>query len=235
MDPRLADVLESAARLQSLVPDAVLVGGSAPASYARHRVSFNHDHMLTDLRDRFDAVLDALEREPDWVLNRVTPSKIILGSLGEIETGVRQLVRMRPLELEDVTLPSGSTVRVPTLDEILRVKVFLIVKRNQVRDYLDVAALTDKMGLGRAAHVVSGIDEYYADETKGGVTVATQVVRQLASPRPKDTRSLEGLADYKGLAARWQDWRAVTEQCANVAARVLDDGGHAGPGSGGGR
>lgn len=74
VDPALAEVvLESAARLQRIVPDAILVGGSAAAYYAGHRISFDHDHVLTDLRERFDVVLDALEREPDWAMNRVTP------------------------------------------------------------------------------------------------------------------------------------------------------------------
>jgi hypothetical protein len=52
--PTLADVLESAARLQEVVPDAVLVGGSAAAWHASHRDSFDHDHVLPDLADRFD-------------------------------------------------------------------------------------------------------------------------------------------------------------------------------------
>jgi hypothetical protein len=223
LDPALAEVLESAARLQRLVPDAILVGGSAAAYYARHRVSHDHDHVLTDLRERFDAVLDALEREPDWVMNRVTPGKVILGSLGDIEAGVRQLIRKRPLEFEEVHLPTGSTVRVPTVDETLRIKAFLIVKRNQVRDYLDVAALSDNMGVEQAASLLGHIDDYYADETKDGVTVATQVVRQLGDPRPKDTRSLHELPRYKGLDARWQDWRVVREQCGMVAAHMLED------------
>src|SRR5699024_249665 len=89
-DPTLAEVLESEARLQERVPDAVLVGGTAAALYAGHRASFDHDHVLTDLRDRFDVVLDALEREGDWVTNRVTPGKIVLGRPGEVEAGVRQ-------------------------------------------------------------------------------------------------------------------------------------------------
>jgi hypothetical protein len=42
-------VLRSAAQLQRLVPDAVLVGGSAAALHARHRLSFDHAHVLTDL------------------------------------------------------------------------------------------------------------------------------------------------------------------------------------------
>lgn len=55
----LMRVLRSAARLQKLVPDAVLVGGSAAALYAGHRDSY--DHVLADLADRFDAVHDAVE------------------------------------------------------------------------------------------------------------------------------------------------------------------------------
>ncbi|MDR1151364.1 MAG: hypothetical protein LBK72_02605, partial [Bifidobacteriaceae bacterium] len=86
-------------------------------------------------------MLDALEREGDWVTNRVTPGRIVLGELGGIETGVRQLIRRRPLETERYRLPDGADVTVPTMDETLRIKAFLVVKRNQVRDYLDVAAL----------------------------------------------------------------------------------------------
>jgi hypothetical protein len=42
--PELVRVLESAARLQEAVPDAVLVGGSAAALWANHRFSHDHDH-----------------------------------------------------------------------------------------------------------------------------------------------------------------------------------------------
>ncbi len=59
--PDLVRVLESAARLQVVVPDAVLVGGSAAALWASHRTSFDHDHVLADLNVRFDTVLDAIE------------------------------------------------------------------------------------------------------------------------------------------------------------------------------
>jgi hypothetical protein len=62
-------------------------------------------------------VLDAIEATDGWVTNRVTPGKIILGELGDIESGVRQLIRNRPLEVAEVTLPSGHVLRVPTADE----------------------------------------------------------------------------------------------------------------------
>jgi hypothetical protein len=39
-------VLTSLCRLQGMLPDAVLVGGTAAALYAGHRFSFDHDHVL---------------------------------------------------------------------------------------------------------------------------------------------------------------------------------------------
>src|ERR1700722_10386432 len=95
--PELLAVLESASRLQQMVPDAVLVGGSAAALYAGHRDSHDHDHVLAELGERFDVVLEALESEGEWVPNRVVPGKVI-GQLGDIEAGVRQMIRTRPLE-----------------------------------------------------------------------------------------------------------------------------------------
>lgn len=224
--PDLAAVLESASRLQKLVPDAVLVGGSAAALYAGHRASYDHDHVLAGLRDNFEIVLDAVESDDGWATNRVTPGKIILGELGGIETGLRQLIRLRPLEVVDVQLMSGATVRVPTRDETLRIKAFLITKRNQTRDYLDVAALADGMGIGVAAGVLGQMDEYYADQNADGAAVATQVIRQLANPSPKDSRTTQQLGNYKGLSARWHRWDSTVRVCRSLAAAMVEGDDH---------
>lgn len=221
-DQNLIEVLESAARLQETVPDAVLVGGTAAVFYARHRSSYDHDHVLGDLRDRFDLVLEALEREGDWVTNRVTPGKIVLGQLGEIEAGVRQLIRTVPLEVREFRLPSGRAVRVPTQSEALRIKAFLIVKRNQVRDYLDVAALASRYGEGSSARTLSEIDRFYTDPGKQGTPVADQLVRQLAAPRPKDTRTIGRLQSYKALEPRWHDWAHVEDVLGNLSRRMVE-------------
>ena len=214
-------LLQSASTLQRLVPDAALVGGTAAILHAGHRFSYDHDHVITDLRDRFDVILDALEREGEWVTNRAAYGKIILGELGGIETGVRQLIRARPLETEQYSLPNGSNLVIPTADEALRVKAFLIVKRNQARDYLDVAALADRLGIDRAAAVLAGIDDYYADQAPQDGTVAAQVAAQLARPQPKDTRTTGRLRDYKGLASRWHDWDQVVAVCRQVADKMI--------------
>jgi len=220
--PLLRRVLRSAAKLQQVVPDAVLVGGSAAVLWANHRDSLDHDHVLVDLEERFDAVLEAVEATDGWVTNRVSPGKLILGELGGIETGVRQLIRKVPLEVTDVELPSGERVRVPTPEETLRVKGYLIVRRNQTRDYLDVVALADRYGLEHAASVLARVDDYYGDqrpaEAKG---VATQLARQLSDPRPRDARTTTQLDRYKGLDARWANWADVVGFCRQLALGMV--------------
>lgn len=220
--PELLRVLESAARLQEVVPDAVLVGGSAAVLWADHRASFDHDHVLGDLAERFEVVLEAIEATDGWVTNRTTPGKIILGKLGDIESGVRQLLRKTPLEVVEIGLPSGQKLRVPTPDETLRIKGYLIVDRNQTRDYLDVAALASRCGVVHAGYVLGHIDDYYADqrgfESSG---VATQLVQQLADPRPKDSRTTKELEHYKQLDHHWTNWKNVVDECRAVAVEMV--------------
>jgi hypothetical protein len=215
------DVMRSAARLQQLVPDAVLVGGSAAVRYAHHRISDDHDQFLADLKHRFDAVLEALEADPDWVLNRAVPGKILLGSLGGIEVGIRQLIRKRPLETQAVDVPGGGTLVAPTPEETLRIKAYLLVKRNQARDYIDVAALADRFGTQWAASTLAGIDAFYDEGGPGENAVAAQVIRQLGAPRPADSRTTANLGQYKGLAPRWQSWDAVVEQCQAISEAMI--------------
>jgi len=71
-------VLASLCRLQKVLPDAVLVGGTASALYAGHRFSFDHDHVLPDLRERFDAILAELESVAGWETARVKRPILIL-------------------------------------------------------------------------------------------------------------------------------------------------------------
>jgi hypothetical protein len=157
----------------------------------------------------------------------VRPGKLILGRLGDIEAGVRQMIRTRPLETVETVLPSGRPLRVPTPEETLRIKAFLLVRRNQTRDYLDVVALADRFGTAWAAGVLSDLDSYYADQQiarRGGEPadgVASQVARQLAEPRPADSATIADLPRYKGLARRWHDWSSVVGACHEVALAMI--------------
>lgn len=206
------------------MPDAVLVGGSAAAYHARHRLSFDHDHVLTDLIERYQAVLEAVEATDGWAtsVRASKPPFTLMGSLGGVEAGLRQLRRSVPLETMQITLPGGDVVTAPTPEEALRVKAYLVVVRNQVRDYLDVAALADRIGAEHAADVLREIDSYYTDRSAEEESVATALVERLAAPNPRDRRVIEELSAYKALAERWQDWSAVVEVCHGLADALLD-------------
>lgn len=220
-EPSLQEVLEAAARLQELLPDAVLVGGTAAAIHAHHRESLDDDHVIADLRNRFDDVLGALEETDGWVTARVKRPVLILGRLDGVETGIRNLIRRRPLEVEEISV-GHRTLKVPTLEEIARIKAWLCLIRNATRDYLDFAALADRLSTDCAAVVVVGIDEYYEDQqAPGGRRIATQVARQLADPRPDDLSEVD-LSAYRRLEPRWQEWEAVADTCRMVAVRMLD-------------
>lgn len=166
-------------------------------------------------------VLEAVEEDEGWATNRVTPGKVILGNLDGIEAGVRQMIRKVPLELATIAVPSGGEVTVPTAEETLRIKAFLIVRRNQTRDYLDLAALSDLLGFDRAAETLARIDDYYADQHEAGDGIASQLVRQLSDPRPADSSVIDQLSSSRRLRWRWSDWSAVTETLGAVAARMV--------------
>ena len=219
--PETEAVLAAAARLQELVPDAILVGGTAAAYHAGHRVSFDDDHVVADLRERFDLVLAALEDTDGWITARIKRPVLILGKLDGVETGIRNLIRRRALEVETAAI-GGRELRVPTLAEITRIKAWLCLVRNATRDYLDFAALADRLGEVGAAGVVMTMDEYYADQLgPGGRRISTQVAKQLAEPRPDDLSGVD-LFSYRRLDKRWQDWGTVADLCRRVAERVLD-------------
>lgn len=205
------------------MPEAVLVGGSSAALYAGHRDSFDHDHVLADLADRYEQVLDAVEATDGWATSTRAsrPPWTIMGSLGGIEAGLRQLRRTRPLEVTTVEFPGAGCLRVPTIEEILRIKAYLVVQRNQVRDYLDVVALADSMGQDAAARTLLFLDDYYTDRSEGDDSVLTALVQRLSEPTPRDSQVISQLTAYKGLSPRWHDWSAVVAASHALADELL--------------
>ncbi|MCL2022416.1 MAG: nucleotidyl transferase AbiEii/AbiGii toxin family protein [Betaproteobacteria bacterium] len=211
-------VLSSAARLQLILPDAVLVGGTASAIHAEHRFSRDADHVLTDLRHRFDEVLAELESVAGWKTARVQRPVQILGSLDGIETGIRQLIRDEPLETVVVDY-HGARITVPTKGEILRIKGVLILKRNATRDYLDFVALADHMGNESVAHALQSFDRLYQQDN--GESPLQQLQVQLANALPYDLEETE-LSEYKNLDPCWHDWQTVKAACSHLATVIFD-------------
>jgi len=210
--------LSAASRLQRLLPDAVRVGDTASAVHAGHRFSRDADRVLPDLRARFDAVLAELEAVAGWKTARVQRPVQILGRLDGIETGVRQLIRTAPLETEQIEL-KGTRLTVPTPAEMLRIKAVLVLKRNATRDYLDVAALADRLGDDGAAQALRPFDALYPQDS--GESPLQQLHVQLAAPLPYDLEATD-LTEYQHLVARWRDWNAVHAACARLAVVVFD-------------
>jgi len=215
--PEWEHVLSAAAHLQVVLPGATLVGDTAAAVFAGHRVSYDADHVLTDLRDRFDDVLAQLESVAGWRTARVKRPVLILGSLDGVETGVRQLIRDRPLETIIVDV-AGVSVVVPTEPEMLRIKAVLILKRNATRDYLDFVALAERLGPERVFGALARLDELYPQPN--GESALQQLQVQLAHLLPYDLDETN-LAEYRRLDPRWQDWQHVVQRCAAIAADIF--------------
>jgi hypothetical protein len=202
--------------LQYLVPGAVLVGGTAAALHVGHRVSMDGDHVLNDLRDRFDEVLAALEGASGWETERVRRPVLILGQLDGVLTGIRQLRRTRPLETEEV-----EGLRVPTLAEMARIKAWLLATRHTLRDYLDTVVLFERLGEAGVAEALRSFDEIYAQPT--GSSPLSEVAEHLAEAKPHDLADVD-LTGYRGLRPPWNDWGYVAARgrhWAKVVARLV--------------
>jgi len=216
--PDWEQILSSAAHLQRILPEAVLVGGTAAALYAEHRLSTDANHVLPNLQERFDQVLAELESVAGWKTARIKRPVQILGSLDGIETGVRQLIREEPLETTQIE-HLGQKITIPTQAEILRIKGVLILERNATRDYLDFVALANHMGDERMLEAIQVFDRLYPQPNEESALQQLQI--QLANPLPYDLEELE-LAEYKNLDLRWQSWETVKTACARHAMLIFD-------------
>ena len=206
-------LLAAERHLQHLVPGAVLVGGTASAVHAGHRISMDGDHVVEDLRERFDQVLAALESAAGWQTERVPV--LILGAPDGILTGIRQLRRTRPLETEEI-----AGLRVPTLPEMARIKAWLLATRHTTRDYLDTVVLFERLEEDGVAQALREFDEIYRQSAD--VSPLAEVAERLAAASPADLAEID-LQNYRGLRAPWNDWHHVTSRgrtWAPVVARV---------------
>jgi hypothetical protein len=172
------------------------------------------DHVVNDLKERFDEVLTDLEAAAGWQTARVRRPVLILGQLDGILTGIRQLRRVEPLETEEI-----AGLRVPTLAEMARIKAWLLATRFTTRDYLDAVVLFERLGEPGVRAALGRLDALYPQP--GGASVLAEVVERLGSARPLDIAEID-LASYRGLQAPWNDWQHVTSRGRHWA-QVLTD------------
>lgn len=208
------ELLSAEQLIQKRFPQAVLVGGTAAALHVAHRISLDGDHVLADLKTNYEHILRDLEAISGWETARLRPPVLVLGNLHGIETGLRQLRRSRPLE---TTTLQGLIV--PTLAEMLRIKVFLCCARNATRDYLDAAALWAHASEADR-HALLRLDELYPQAT-AGASITLQACEQLALPKPFDLAQTD-LKSYKQLSEQWSDWRTVLSVCQEISLTMSD-------------
>lgn len=218
--PDWETLLAHAARLQTRIPGAVLVGGTAAALHAKHRYSVDHDHVIRNLEKNYDESFAALESIAGWKTTRRIRGTMVPGEAEGIAAGLRNQKRAAPLEAIDVRIAKGRTIRVPTVAEMLRIKAFLIVERNTTRDYLDVAALSLHLGTGKSVAALERMNELYGEFVGEGGDMLTSLITKFAAPDPYDLTDVD-LAEYKGTIPPWHDWRAVESQCRSVAEAIL--------------
>lgn len=198
---------------QSHFPESILTGGTAVALHAKHRISVDADYVLPDLKNRFAEILKKVEEEAGWSTKRIEPPVLILGHFQGMRTGIRQLIRKTPLETTTV-----RGLRIPTQEETLRIKAYLIVRRNTTRDFIDFVALFDHLGVEKSLKALETLDSLYPQE--GENSISQQLALQLSDPKPWDLSETD-LDNYKYLKKPYTDWQEVKRRAFVAGQKVL--------------
>ena len=89
---------------------------------------------------------------------------------------------------------------------MVRIKAALILKRNATRDYLNFAALAERLGTPATARALERFDELYPQPS--GESALQQLQVQLTNPFPYNLEQMN-LSDYKRVDAKGYDWAVV--------------------------
>lgn len=201
-------MVRTAARMKTLAPQTISVadplafsGCTRPtARLSTQRTSKSKPglHPVTMWRGRLSVAVDALQIEA--------------------ESERAPVERRGPVETTNVQLPTGDRLQIPTGAETLRLKGYLIMCRNTIRDYEEFAQLVELMDSQTAALVLAGMDRYYCGQDPRNRWVATQLVRRLADPQPSDEHDVR----MSGPDAA-EDWEKVRQRCLSVAVAMLEE------------
>jgi uncharacterized membrane protein YdfJ with MMPL/SSD domain len=176
-------------------------------------------HPVTLWRGRLSVAIDALEEQ----FGRTTDT--------DADADARQHYERRsPVETTNVQLPTGDRLLIPTGAEALRLKGYLIMRRNARRDYAEFADMVNTIDPETAAVVLAGMDRYYCchpprrprqDWRPEQHWIASQLVRRLADPHPSD---LTGEGSEPDASGEWgADWDEVRRRCLSVAVAMLEE------------
>lgn len=240
--PAVADIIE-----RGLLPDwkdlmqamkqdpqvAPMVMSLCSATIAQDPEDGNHryhlwrhlvDAVAAGLREhpREEASLEALRThfQRESAQQVIEAIEVASGSLNGIETGIRQFIRSEPLECEIIDAGSAP-LHVPTMGEMLRIKGYLILRCNRIRDYIDFCVLFDGMGKDRSLDALSRLDDLYPQ--KNGQSPLLQLAVQCANPTPGDLKQVGNLSQYRDLPPPLCSWNEVKETLPLAAVYILID------------
>ena len=223
-------VVKSAARLKTLVPDAISVAD--PLAFRgcagmREFIGSRGARDLAGLRGRVKGADDARSQpvtgsvRTRTLARPVHPVTMWRGrlavALDALDVDSPELARCAPLETTTVQLPTGDRLQIPTGAETLRLKGYLLIGRGSSRDYAEFAQLVDAMEPDTVAVVLAGMDRYYCGQPAEPYWVATQLVKRLADPHPSDRDNEEYGSD--GVP----DWEMIRRRCLAVAVAMLEE------------
>ena len=236
--------LKSAAKLKHLAPDAVSVAdplaftgcdrnGDAlggPNTELRADPAGTNGHLAAERPVTVAAPRNGLARAKPWAGRPVHPVTLWRGRLSvaidalEIKTdkAAPRYERSSPVETTNVQLPTGDRLMIPTGAETLRMKGYLIMCRNNSRDYAELADMVDTLEPETAAEVLAGMDRYYCSQPPRQLPqrewIASQLVRRLADPHPSDFT--DDQCTEPDAKAGWDD---VRQRCLSVAVAMLEE------------
>jgi hypothetical protein len=203
-DPDWETLLSSAAFVVHIVPDAIF-GDSAFAD-------------ADEVRRRFATALADLELVSGWLPTPVGRMAISDGRFDGVETTIRDQTRFGPLETV-VEVGAWGEVVVPTLAEMLRIMTWLVISRNAARDYVDVAALAERLGREGAAQAISSLGGLYPQSN--GSSAVQQAARHLAQPRPFDLVDFNDSATRPVKPLQWKNRKFVLSRCRELATDLI--------------
>ena len=218
-------VIQDAARLKQLAPDAVRVADplalrgcgvfSGPVR-GGDGVSAPPRRPIVTLGGAFGR--SALSQPP--AARGVHPVTVWRGRLAVAIDALgteAATARCSPVETTTVQLPDGDRLQVPTGAETLRLKSYLVLCRNARADYAELADLAEAIGVENAATALAGIDRYYSSGQPERPWIATQLVRRLADPSAEDSE--QGDEWDSQWDTRWED---VRRRCLALAVAMLE-------------
>lgn len=154
-----AGTSEAWVRLAPMVPETFyLAGGTALATHLRHRVSGDLDFFAEEPFDAERYARALTDRFDDFVATRIDDGTVN-GMLGS--TKLQFLDASTQTNVVEPTVLAG--VRVASVEDILAMKLKVIMDRGELRDYFDLMCIEQQTDLDAVVGIRLYLDRYSPD------------------------------------------------------------------------